>query len=225
MKQWCRRYSHFPFPLCVPALAAHDTHMSKQLVACVLLAAATSVGFASWTAEPETSHVAVVNRAADQRVDISVDGQPFTSYIYPKSLEKPVLYPIRSASGVVVTRGYPLEPRPGERADHPHHIGHWFNYGDVSGYDFWGNSSETAANLKAKTGVIVQKAIPRAEGGDSSGEFSAIVQRKREIARGVAVAAVRQRLGDVGAPVPFGAFFNIRRKAPVGIERRRPEDH
>jgi hypothetical protein len=146
--------------------------MSKQLVACVLLAAATSIGFASRTAEPETGHVAVVNRAADQRVDISVDGQPFTSYIYPKSLEKPVLYPIRSASGVVVTRGYPLEPRPGERADHPHHIGHWFNYGDVSGYDFWGNSSETPANLKAKTGVIVQKAITRAEGGDKFGELS-----------------------------------------------------
>jgi methane monooxygenase PmoA-like len=87
--------------------------------------------------------VSVSSRPSEQRVDISIDGQPFTSYIYPKSLEKPVLYPIRSAAGLVVTRGYPLEPRPGERADHPHHIGHWFNYGDVSGYDFWGNSSET----------------------------------------------------------------------------------
>jgi len=116
--------------------------------------------------------VSVSSRPSEQRVDISIDGQPFTSYIYPKSLEKPVLYPIRSAAGLVVTRGYPLEPRPGERADHPHHIGHWFNYGDVSGYDFWGNSSETAANLKPKTGVIVQKAITRAAGGDKSGELS-----------------------------------------------------
>ena len=98
--------------------------MSRQLFVCVLLAAATSVGFASRTARPETGRVEIVNRATDQRVDISIDGQPFTSYIYPKSLEKPVLYPIRSAAGVVVTRGYPLEPRPGERADHPHHLGH-----------------------------------------------------------------------------------------------------
>ena len=105
--------------------------------------------------------VSVVSRPADHRVDIAIDGQPFTSYIYSQSLEKPVLYPIRSAAGLVVTRGYPLEPRPGERADHPHHVGHWFNYGDVNGYDFWGNSSETPANLKAKTGVIVQKAIVR----------------------------------------------------------------
>ena len=116
--------------------------------------------------------VSVVSRPADRRVDIAIDGQPFTSYIYPQSFEKPVLYPIRSGAGLIVTRGYPLEPRPGERADHPHHVGHWFNYGDVNGYDFWGNSSETPANLKAKTGVIVQKAIVRAEGGSKSAELS-----------------------------------------------------
>jgi hypothetical protein len=103
---------------------------------------------------------------------VSIGGQPFTSYIYPQSLEKPVLYPIRSASGVVVTRGYPLEPRPGEHTDHPHHVGHWFNYGDVNGYDFWGNSTETPANLKPKTGVIVQKAVTRAQGGDKQGELT-----------------------------------------------------
>ena len=124
------------------------------------------------TVTRRTDGVSVVSRAADRRVDISIDGQPFTSYIYPQSLEKPVLYPIRSAAGLIVTRGYPLEPRPGERADHPHHVGHWFNYGDVNGYDFWGNSSETAANLKPKTGVIVQKAIVRAAGGSKSGELS-----------------------------------------------------
>ena len=44
---------------------------------------------------------AVMSRPADHRVDISIDGQPFTSYIYPQSLEKPVLYPIRSAAGLV----------------------------------------------------------------------------------------------------------------------------
>ena len=60
----------------------------------------------------------VVERKAERRVERSVGGKPFTSYIYPQSLEKPVLYPIRSASGTLVTRGYPLEPRPGEAADH-----------------------------------------------------------------------------------------------------------
>src|SRR5438045_2071438 len=85
----------------------------------------------------DSPRVTVVSHPADRRVDITIDGQPFTSYIYPQSAEKPVLYPIRSASGAIITRGYPLEPRAGEHTDHPHHVGHWFNYGDVNGYDFW----------------------------------------------------------------------------------------
>ncbi len=36
--------------------------------------------------------------------------------------------PIIDADGVTITRGWPLEPRPGERTDHPHHDGLWFNY-------------------------------------------------------------------------------------------------
>ena len=67
-------------------------------------------------------------------------------------LKKPVLYPLRAASGTVVTRGFPLEPRPGERVDHPHHVGLWFNYGDVNGLDFWNNSDAIKADAGAEDG-------------------------------------------------------------------------
>ena len=60
-----------------------------------------------------------VNESA-KRVDVTIDGEPFTSYIWPSTLKKPVLYPIRTAKGTLVTRGFPLDPRPGERVDHPH---------------------------------------------------------------------------------------------------------
>ena len=40
------------------------------------------------------------------------------------------------------SRGFPLEPRPGERVDHPHpQRGSWLNYGSVNGVDFWNNST------------------------------------------------------------------------------------
>ena len=52
---------------------------------------------------------------ADRRVEVSIDGQPFTAYIWPTSLKKPVLYPIRTAKGTLITRGFPLDPRPSER--------------------------------------------------------------------------------------------------------------
>ena len=58
-----------------------------------------------------------------------------------------------------MTRGFPLDPRAGERVDHPHHVGLWFNYGDVNGIDFWNNSDAITAERTAKMGTIVHKAI------------------------------------------------------------------
>src|SRR4051812_47658306 len=45
--------------------------------------------------------VKVVANEPARRVDITVDGQPFTSYIWPTTLKKPVLYPLQTAAGVV----------------------------------------------------------------------------------------------------------------------------
>src|SRR5215510_10670403 len=74
------------------------------------------------------------------KVQVIIGGQPFTAFLYPDTLEKPVLYPIYAADGNIVTRGFPLDPRPGEPTDHPHHIGNWFNFENVNGLDFWNNS-------------------------------------------------------------------------------------
>ena len=98
------------------------------------------------------ARVEVVRKEADRRVDVLVDGKPFTSYIWPTTLKKPVLFPIRTAKGTLVTRGFPLEPRAGERVDHPHHVGLWFNYGDVNGIDFWNNSDAIPAGRQAQDG-------------------------------------------------------------------------
>ncbi len=109
---------------------------------------------------------------ANRKADIFIQGRYFTSYIYPTSLEKPVLYPLTSASGTLVTRGFPILPRPGERVDHPHQVGFWFNYGDVNGLDFWGNSYAIPDSLKPRCGSIIHKAINRAEDGTAEGILS-----------------------------------------------------
>ena len=123
----------------------------------LLVAATCAAAFGLIAAgAPDDRGVTVTSRESDRRVDVTIDGRPFTAYIYPTTLEKPVLYPIRSADGTLVTRGYPLDPRPGERTDHPHHVGHWFNHGDVNGYDFWGHSSETpAARVRARRSFFI----------------------------------------------------------------------
>ena len=103
------------------------------LVAVVAIAAARRPGASASGAMPVT----VTPNESAQRVDVAIGGTPFTSYIWPERVKKPVLDPIRSANGTPVTRGWPLNPRPGERVDHPHHVGLWFTYESVNGLDFW----------------------------------------------------------------------------------------
>jgi len=115
--------------------------------------------------------VRVVPNESARRVDIIIDGQPFTSYIWPDTLMKPVFYPLRTDKGTVVTRGFPMDPRPGERVDHPHQVGMWFNYGDVNGVDFWNNSTARTAAEKAHMGTIVHRRIVSTKNGRNSGEL------------------------------------------------------
>ena len=116
--------------------------------------------------------VRILKNEAARRVDVLVDGRPFTSYIWPETLTKPVLYPLRTARGTLVTRGFPLDPRPGERVDHPHHSGYWLNYGNINGVDFWNNSVALPPEQRAKMGTITQRRITRATGGKDRGELS-----------------------------------------------------
>ena len=108
---------------------------------------------------------------AARRVDIAIAGKPFTSYIWPERVKKPVLDPIRSAKGTPVTRGWPLNPRPGERVDHPHHVGLWFNYESVNGIDFWNNSDALKPEDAPKMGTILHRRIVSATSGADRGEL------------------------------------------------------
>jgi len=135
------------------------------VVAAVLLTSFVSAG-----PHPADRVTVVVNDQA-RRVDIAIDGQPFTSYIWPTTLKKPVLYPLRTAKGTVVTRGFPLEQRPAERVDHPHHAGLWFNYESVDGIDFWNNSDAIKPENAPKMGTIVHRSIVSAKSGSREGEL------------------------------------------------------
>lgn len=94
----------------------------------------------------------------DGRIEIQVDGKPFTSYLYSDKWDKPFLHPIVSASGEVVTRGWPVDPRPGESSDHVWHRGLWYAHGDVNGADFWREKG------RDQTGRMIPKKPPQVKG-------------------------------------------------------------
>ncbi len=109
---------------------------------------------AAFSFVPKPHKVVFKHDQANQKVEVYVGGKFFTAFIYPNTLEKQALYPILTASGKTITRGYPMDPRPFERTDHPHHVGLWFNFGDVNGLDFWNNSFAIKPEEKSKYGSV-----------------------------------------------------------------------
>ncbi len=74
------------------------------------------------------------------KIDVVIGGRPFTSYFYGERLPKPVLVPIRTPSGIEVSRRYPLVEMPGGSMDHKHHKGIFFAVDLVNGVKFWNNT-------------------------------------------------------------------------------------
>jgi hypothetical protein len=98
-------------------------------------------------------------------VDVYYNGDLLTSYIYKSdSVNKPILFPLRTRSAVEVTRGYPLRPRPGERTDHPHQVGLWMTYESINGIDFWNSSYAIDPSKKLSYGSIKHDRVSFTEG-------------------------------------------------------------
>jgi hypothetical protein len=175
--------------------------------------------------------VKLLRQEKDARVDVVVGGKPFTSYRWAPNLKKPVLFPIFTDLGAYVTRGWPVEPRPDEATDHPHHIGQWMNYGDVAGVDFWGHSEK---NSSPKRGVIVHRGIDKAQGGPGAGTLEvradwvmpdqsvALAERTRFAFEAAAGRRVIDRVTTLTAPtatIPLPdnkeGFFGLRLARPL----------
>lgn len=109
--------------------------------------------------------VTIKRNDPQKKVEVLVGGKRFTTFLYPDTLEKPVLYPLIAADGAVVTRGFPLNPKPGDPTDHPHHIGLWFNFENLNGLDFWNNSYAIPADRKNQYGWIRTERITEAKSG------------------------------------------------------------
>jgi hypothetical protein len=118
-----------------------------------------------------TGKITFVEDISANKIDVLVDGKTFTTFRWPENTTKPVFYPINAASGTEITRGFPLNPKPGERADHPHQIGMWLTYGNVNGLDFWGNGSRGLGTKNPNGGKIKHVKTEDISGGVGFGRF------------------------------------------------------
>src|ERR1019366_242618 len=95
------------------------------------------------------------------RISVSIDGKPYTDFFLSADGNKPYVYPLRTASGVIVTRHFPMEKFSGETNDHLHHRGMFFSHGEINGYNFWATEPWDQKSEKGQHGSE--------EGGGSQG--------------------------------------------------------
>jgi len=128
----------------------------------LVLGAVTAAGLLGCNGMPETvgaqrpAELAI--RVDDDSADVLLKGQPFTAFHYHSKWDKPFLHPLRTKSGVVVSRGYPVSPLPGDSQDHEWHRGIWFGHGDINGEDFWREQG------REKTSWLVLHGAPEVSG-------------------------------------------------------------
>src|SRR2546422_424104 len=120
---------------------------------------------------PSAAASVEVKRNGD-RIDVLIGGHPFTAYYFGAAAAKPYLFPLRSAQGTVVTRGFPMDPNiPGEDQDEPHQRAMYFAHGDINGYDFWGEVEFPRWNRHSAStfGRTVFRKLDEMKGGPDSG--------------------------------------------------------
>jgi len=123
-------------------------------------------------------------KRSPHQIEVSIAGKPFGTYYFGPQSPKPYLSPLRSADGIILTRGWPMvKSIPGESHDHPHHRALYFAHGDINGIDFWGEAEPTRAQQTAHGKVYSSEELPKgrtvfakllkSEGGPNSGTLSA----------------------------------------------------
>ncbi len=142
----------------------------KRKLFLLLLVTLTGIAGSTLFAQ-KASRVEIIDKPSEKKVDVLVGGNLLTSYIYPGTIKKPVLWPVISPGGNAVTRSYPLAKKEGERVDHPHQVGIWLNYGDVNGLDFWNNSDAIPAEKAKDFGTIRHVYTGKIRNGKHSGEL------------------------------------------------------
>ncbi len=102
--------------------------------------------------EAKTDHQ-VELKQSDNKVEVLVDGKPFTIFNYAPNQPKPYFSPVRSPEGIIMTRSVPMP----KGADHKHHKGIWITVHKVNGHNFWGEGS-LIKNKEVK--ILVAKGNP-----------------------------------------------------------------
>jgi hypothetical protein len=106
-------------------------------------------------AESSADPKAVELKADNQKVEVAIDGRPFTTYnfgnprIGPVQFRRPYFHPVFGPDRTEMVREWPmvLDVPADVVKDHPHHTGIWVAFGEVNNVDNWSVSEKAGWQL------------------------------------------------------------------------------
>jgi hypothetical protein len=126
------------------------------------------------------SEVVSFTRQGDT-IQVAIGGKPFTIYNFDPKTAKAYLQPLRNASGVIVTRGFPIGHTIPAEHEHdqnlePHQRAMYFAHGDINGFNFWSEevfSKYYGHEYHSAFGRMVFRKIEEVRGGPLFGTIRA----------------------------------------------------
>ena len=130
----------------------------------------TKVAIAGLECVVVMSAASVELQRSGHQIEVKIDGKPFTTYYFDPAIAKPYLMPLRTASGAVVTRGFPVgndvsAGNPKDDSFEPHQRPLYFGHGNLDGLDFWGEEAFNkyyTDHIQQAYGHVVLKNIEQA---------------------------------------------------------------
>jgi hypothetical protein len=106
----------------------------------------TAIGILAVWSSASLSGASVQLERRQHQIEVAVDGKPFTTYFFDPDVAKPYFMPLRTASGEIITRGFPVgndatAGNPKSSSFEPHQRPLYFGHGNVDGLDFWGEAA------------------------------------------------------------------------------------
>lgn len=123
---------------------------------------------------PLSAQVNFTQTSPDQ-IKVDINGKPYTTFYLAVQGQKPYIWPLSTADGIVVTRNYPMEKVAGETTDHPHHRGLFFAHGDINGFDFWETEPRRSPSDRKKSSMKLVRVVTM-KGGKDSGTIEAVFE-------------------------------------------------
>lgn len=139
--------------------------MMRSFFAC-----AAAVSLAAISPAPAAAQVSFHDIHGDH-IAVTIDGRPFSNLYIGHAYPKPFLAPLRTATGVIVTRRYPMKMVPGESRDHPHHRSLWIGFGNINHVNFWENERSEKNRPDLIKGELVLEKLGKLKPGKKQGDI------------------------------------------------------